>query len=114
MDQSFGSRLTTHRSRPERAILFLQLGGPEDLDEVPGFLYRLFADPDVIRVKPAILRKAIAASIAIARKNTSRKLYASIGGGSPIRRLTEERAAGAERLLGQGGKDATALPGLNC
>ena len=38
-----------------RAILFLQLGGPENLDEVPRFLYRLFADPDVIRVKPALL-----------------------------------------------------------
>ncbi|HJW15421.1 MAG TPA: ferrochelatase, partial [Thermoanaerobaculia bacterium] len=73
-----------------RAILFLQLGGPENLDEVPGFLYRLFSDPDVIRVRPAILRKAIAAAIAVTRKNTSRQLYASIGGGSPIRRLTEE------------------------
>jgi ferrochelatase len=99
---------------PERAILFLQLGGPENLDEVPGFLYRLFSDPDVIRVRPAILRNAIAATIAITRKNTSRKLYASIGGGSPIRRLTEEQAAGAERLLRQRGKDAVARAAMNC
>ncbi len=114
MDQSFGSRLTTHRSRPERAILFLQLGGPENLDEVPGFLYRLFSDPDVIRVRPAILRKAIAAAIAFTRKSTSRKLYASIGGGSPIRRLTEEQAAGVERLLRQRGKEAVARAAMNC
>ncbi len=98
----------------ERAILFLQLGGPENLDEVQGFLYRLFSDPDVIRVRPAILRKAIAATIAITRKNTSRKLYASIGGGSPIRRLTEEQAAGAARLLHQRGKDAVVRAAMNC
>ena len=98
----------------ERAVLFLQLGGPENLDEVPGFLYRLFSDPDVIRVRPAILRKLIAATIAITRKSTSRKLYASIGGGSPIRRLTEEQAAGAERLLRQRGKDAVARAAMNC
>ncbi|MDQ5858953.1 MAG: ferrochelatase, partial [Acidobacteriota bacterium] len=52
----------------DRAILFLQLGGPETLKDVPSFLYRLFSDPDVIRVKPALVRKAIAASIALARK----------------------------------------------
>jgi ferrochelatase len=97
-----------------RAILFLQLGGPENLDEVPGFLYRLFSDPDVIRVRPAILRKAIAATIAITRRNTSRKLYASIGGGSPIRRLTEDQAAGAERLLRQRGRNAVARAAMNC
>ena len=114
MTEEPGSRLTAHGSRPDRAILFLQLGGPENLDEVPGFLYRLFSDPDVIRVRPAILRKAIAATIAIARKNTSRKLYASIGGGSPIRRLTEEQAAGAERLLRERGKDAVARAAMNC
>ena len=70
----------------ERAVLFLQLGGPETLKDVPSFLYRLFSDPDVIRVKSTLLRKAIAASIAVARTGASRKLYASIGGGSPIRR----------------------------
>jgi protoporphyrin/coproporphyrin ferrochelatase len=97
-----------------RAVLFLQLGGPENLDEVPKFLYRLFADPDVIRVKPAILRKAIAATIAVTRKNTSRQLYAAIGGGSPIRRLTEEQAAGVEKLLRDGGHDAVVRAAMNC
>ena len=80
-----------------RAILFLQLGGPETLDDVPAFLYRLFSDPDVIRVRPAPLRKAIAAAIAAGRAGASRKLYAAIGGGSPIRRLTEQQAVGTER-----------------
>jgi protoporphyrin/coproporphyrin ferrochelatase len=98
----------------DRAILFLQLGGPENLDEVPGFLYRLFADPDVIRVKPAILRKAIAASIAFARQRASRELYRSIGGGSPIRRWTEAQAAGVEERLRSAGKSAVIRAAMNC
>jgi ferrochelatase len=97
-----------------RAVLFLQLGGPENLDEVPGFLYRLFSDPDVIRVRPALLRKAIAAAVALGRQSASRKLYRAIGGGSPIRRLTEEQAAGVERLLRQAGRDAVVRAAMNC
>lgn len=99
---------------PKRAVLFLQLGGPETLDDVPGFLYRLFSDPDVIRVRPALLRKAIAAAIAIGRKKASRALYASIGGGSPIRRLTEGQAAGTEALLREDGRDAVVRAAMTC
>jgi ferrochelatase len=98
----------------ERAILFLQLGGPETLEDVPSFLYRLFSDPDVIRVKPALLRKAIAASIAVARKGTSRKLYASIGGGSPIRRWTEAQAVGVEKILRDEGRDVLVRAAMTC
>jgi protoporphyrin/coproporphyrin ferrochelatase len=99
---------------PDRAILFLQLGGPETLEEVPGFLYRLFSDPDVIRVRPAILRKAIAAAIAFARRNTSRELYRSIGGGSPIRRLTEMQARGVEQRLVAREMHAAVRAAMNC
>jgi ferrochelatase len=98
----------------KRAILFLQLGGPETLDDVPAFLYRLFSDPDVIRVKPALLRKSIAAAIALGRKKASRALYASIGGGSPIRRLTEAQAAGTETLLAASGRAATVRAAMTC
>ena len=113
-EANHASRLTPHASRSSRAILFLQLGGPENLDEVPGFLYRLFSDPDVIRVKPAILRKAIAASIALARQKASRELYRAIGGGSPIRRLTEAQAAGVEERLRARGEDVLVRVGMNC
>ena len=97
-----------------RAVLFLQLGGPETLDDVPGFLYRLFSDPDVIRVRPAPLRKAIAAAIALGRRKASRALYASIGGGSPIRRLTEAQASGTERILRDEGRDVVVRAAMTC
>ena len=98
----------------DRAILFLQLGGPETLEDVPGFLYRLFSDPDVIRVRPALLRKAIAAAIAFARKKASRELYRAIGGGSPIRRLTEEQARGVETLLSARGLPVPVRTAMTC
>jgi ferrochelatase len=84
------------------------------LKDVPSFLYRLFSDPDVIRVKPAILRKAIAASIAFGRKGASRKLYAAIGGGSPIRRWTEAQAAGVEKILRDAGRDVLVRAAMTC
>ncbi len=99
---------------PRRAVLFLQLGGPENLDEVPRFLYRLFSDPDVIRVRPGLLRKAIAGAIAIGRKRASRELYRSIGGASPIRRLTEAQARGVEELLSARGKPVAIRAAMNC
>jgi ferrochelatase len=114
MESALESRVPNPESRARRAILFLQLGGPENLDEVPGFLYRLFADPDVIRVKPAILRKAMAAAIALARQKSSRELYGAIGGGSPIRRLTEAQARGVERRLRERGEDVVVRVAMNC
>jgi ferrochelatase len=97
-----------------RAILFLQLGGPESLADVRSFLYRLFSDPEVIRVEPALLRRAIAGAIALTRAGTSKRMYAKIGGGSPIRRLTDEQSAGVERLLRQAGQDVIVRTAMLC
>lgn len=98
----------------DRAILFLQLGGPETLADVRGFLYRLFSDPEVIRVRSDLLRKFIAASIALTRTGTSKKMYAKIGGGSPIRRLTDEQSRGVEALLRSAGRAADVRTAMTC
>jgi len=98
----------------ERAVLFLQLGGPETLADVRGFLYRLFSDPEVIRVRSGLLRKAIAASIAVTRAGTSKEMYAAIGGGSPIRRLNDEQSDGVEALLRARGRDAVVRTAMTC
>jgi ferrochelatase len=100
--------------KPRRAILFLQLGGPSTLKEVPGFLYRLFEDPEVLRVRPRLLRMALAGTIALARQRASKKLYASIGGGSPIRRWTEAQAAAVEETLRREGRAALVRAAMNC
>jgi len=74
-------------------VLLFNLGGPENLDEVRPFLYNLFSDPDIIRIKNALLRRMLAWTIAAIRQGKSRNLYRQIGGGSPLRKITEAQAA---------------------
>jgi ferrochelatase len=99
---------------PKRAILFTNLGGPETLADVKPFLYRLFEDPEIIRIKFSPLRKFVAWMISTAREKKSQALYASIGGGSPIRKLTDQQSEGVERLLRNVGKEAAVKTAFTC
>ena len=98
----------------KRAILFLNLGGPDNLREVKPFLYRLFVDPEIIRIRFTPLRKLVAWLIATLRVGKSKKLYAEIGGGSPIRRLTDQQSAGVEALLHKRKKDVNVVTAFTC
>ncbi|MDR2548783.1 MAG: ferrochelatase [Desulfobulbus sp.] len=80
-------------------ILLLNLGGPERLEDVRPFLFNLFSDRQIIRLGPAFLQKPIARFIARRRAPASMANYARIGGGSPIRRKTEEQANALEQAL---------------
>lgn len=82
------------------AVILFQLGGPETLDAVEPFLYNLFCDPDIINFPGSFLaRKALAKLISTRRSKNVAKHYAEIGGGSPIRRLTEQQARALEAAL---------------
>lgn len=83
-------------------ILLLNLGGPEKLADVQPFLYNLFADPDIIRLPAAVqfLQSPLAALLSNSRAPKSREAYESIGGGSPLRRITVRGG----RLAGEGGR----------
>lgn len=89
-------------------VLLLQLGGPERMEDVEGFLYNLFADPDIIRLPGLIsgLQKPLAYVISKRRAPKSKAAYESIGGGSPIVRYTQAQAEGVERVLQEMGLDA--------
>src|SRR5208282_5437341 len=64
------------------------------------FLYNLFRDPDIINFPGSFLaRKPLAKLISSTRLKTVRQKYAQIGGGSPIRRLTEQQARALEAAL---------------
>ena len=93
-------------------VLLFNLGGPETLSDVKPFLYRLFSDPEIIHVKFSPLRKAIAYTIATLRRKTSEGYYSQIGGGSPLRRLTEEQARALERELRGRGRDVETFVGM--
>jgi ferrochelatase len=75
-------------------VLLLNLGGPETMNDVEGFLFNLFADPDIIRLPPVIsfLQKPLAWFIAKRRAPQSSLAYESIGGGSPIVKYTGAQA----------------------
>lgn len=83
-------------------VLLLNLGGPEKIEDVEPFLVNLFSDRQIIRLGPAFLQKFIARRIARRRAPKSSESYRLIGGGSPIRRITEQQAAALEQLLGEG------------
>jgi protoporphyrin/coproporphyrin ferrochelatase len=87
--------------RPKRiAVVLFQLGGPDTQEAVEPFLYNLFCDPDIINFPGAFLaRKTLARLISRTRSKTVRHHYAEIGGGSPIRRLTEQQASALEAAL---------------
>jgi len=75
-------------------VMFLNLGGPEKSEDVEGFLYNLFADPDIIRLPPPLapLQKIIALLISKRRAPKSIAAYDSIGGGSPILKYSNQQA----------------------
>ena len=81
-------------------VVLFQLGGPDSLEAIEPFLYNLFSDPEIIDFPLAkVGRPLLAKFISKGRSRKVQKHYAEIGGGSPIRRLTEQQAAALESEL---------------
>ncbi|MBW4540304.1 MAG: ferrochelatase [Myxacorys chilensis ATA2-1-KO14] len=93
-------------------VLLLNLGGPDKLEDVRPFLYNLFSDPEIIRLPFSWLQSPLAWLISSLRAKKSQANYQQIGGGSPLRRITEEQARALEEKLRQGGHDATVYVGM--
>lgn len=88
-------------------IVLFQLGGPDTLEAIEPFLFNLFCDPDIIDFPFArIGRKPLAKLISSTRAKKVQHHYAVIGGGSPIRRFTEQQARGLQLNLISRGIDA--------
>jgi protoporphyrin/coproporphyrin ferrochelatase len=96
----------THSTR-RTGVVLLQLGGPDSLEAIEPFLFNLFCDPDIIDFPFArIGRKPLAKLISSTRARKVQHHYAAIGGGSPIRRFTEQQALALQLRLKQSGMDA--------
>ncbi|GMH10483.1 hypothetical protein Nepgr_012324 [Nepenthes gracilis] len=82
-------------------VLLLNLGGPETLEDVQPFLFNLFADPDIIRLPRLFwfLQKPLAKFVSVLRAPKSKEGYASIGGGSPLRQITDAQAEELKKAL---------------
>ena len=88
-------------------VLLMNLGGPERITDVGPFLYNLFSDPEIIRLPTPAFQKPLAWLISTLRSTTSQQAYLSIGGGSPIRRITEQQARELQSKLRDKGLNVT-------
>lgn len=93
-------------------VLLLNLGGPEQLDDVRPFLFNLFSDPEIIRLPVPWLQRPLAWMISSSRARKSQENYKKIGGGSPLRRITEEQAQALQQELTHKGQDASIYVGM--
>jgi ferrochelatase len=88
-------------------VVLFQLGGPDTLEAIEPFLFNLFCDPDIIDFPFArIGRKPLAKLISTTRAKKVQRHYSVIGGGSPIRRFTEQQARALQLRLNGFGLDA--------
>ncbi len=74
----------------KKAIVFLNMGAPHNLDEVGVFLKNMFNDKNIITVKKKFVRKIIATSIVTARGKEARENYKKLGGFSPLVTQTQK------------------------
>ncbi|MEL6382280.1 MAG: ferrochelatase [Cyanobacteria bacterium J06626_18] len=93
-------------------VLLLNLGGPEQLEDVRPFLFNLFSDPEIIRLPVPWLQKPLAWLISNSRAKQSQQNYSEIGGGSPLRRITEQQADALKQSLEEAGNPAEVYIGM--
>ena len=84
----------------KKAIILFNLGGPDKLENVEPFLFNLFNDPAILNL-PTFLRYPLAKLISNRRAPVAKKIYAELGGSSPILKLTREQSDALETKLNQ-------------
>ena len=84
----------------KKAIILFNLGGPDKLENVEPFLFNLFNDPAILNL-PTFLRYPLAKLISNRRAPVAKKIYAELGGSSPILKLTKEQSDALEIKLNQ-------------
>jgi ferrochelatase len=80
------------------AIVLFNLGGPDGPRAVRPFLFNLFNDPAIIAA-PGPLRWLLAQGISRRRAPVARRIYAELGGRSPLLANTEAQARALEAAL---------------
>jgi protoporphyrin/coproporphyrin ferrochelatase len=98
----------------KEGVLLFNLGGPETLEDVRPFLFNLFSDPEIIQIKSQALRRSLAWTIAQLRQSKSKALYRQIGGGSPLRRITNNQATALGAELASRGQEFHVYVGMRC
>ncbi len=84
----------------KEAVILLNMGGPNNLNEVEMFLKNMFADKNILTVKNSILRKLIGGMIVFNRVESSQEIYRQLGGKSPIVDHTKSLVSKLQKKLG--------------
>jgi ferrochelatase len=95
------------------AVVLFNLGGPDSPEAIEPFLRNLFSDPAILSV-PRLVRTPLAWFIARRRVPVAKKIYAMIGGRSPILEETEAQARAIEAVLAARGHEARAFIAMRC
>lgn len=86
----------------KEALLLLNMGGPNNLEEVELFLKNMFSDKNILTMKSDLLRKFVGGMITFTRTESSQEIYRELGGKSPIVGHTKKLVAKLQEKLGEG------------
>jgi len=84
----------------KEAVILLNMGGPNNLEEVELFLRNMFSDKYILTMKSNALRKMIGGLIVFNRTESSQEIYRTLGGKSPIVGHTKSLVKKLQEKLG--------------
>jgi len=85
----------------KKGIVLLNMGGPNNLEEVEVFLKNMFADKNILTMKSNLLRKFIGGMIVFNRTEKAQEVYRELGGKSPIVGHTKKLVQKLQNKLGE-------------
>ncbi len=85
----------------KEAIVLLNMGGPNNLEEVEMFLKNMFNDKNILTMKSNLLRKFVGGMITFSRTESSQEIYRELGGKSPIVGHTKNLVKKLQERLGE-------------
>lgn len=85
----------------KKVVLLLNMGGPNNLDEVALFLKNMFNDKYILPIKCKYLRGFVAWMITKMRTNEAKENYKALGGKSPLADTTAALVAKLNALGGE-------------
>ena len=88
-------------SSRKEAVILLNMGGPNNLNEVEMFLKNMFADKNILTMKSNAIRKMVGGMIVFNRTESSQEIYRELGGKSPIVGHTKNLVAKLQKKLGE-------------
>lgn len=84
----------------KKAIVLLNMGGPNNLHEVELFLKNMFNDKHILSIPSARIRKFVAGIITTLRVEKAQEVYRQLGNKSPLVGYTNELIKAIDRSVG--------------